>query len=97
MELLHIWDDVNGREVGRIRVHEPEKIIRGIDYDFVVLSEAQYFGNEKSIDVVDYPLYNVMLVSAKDAANVRTRLGLGKLFKHAWRLSDPVEEVVVLG
>jgi hypothetical protein len=91
-----IWD-VDGKEVGRVQVHEPEKIVSGMDYDFIVLSEAQYFGNERSIDVVDYPLYNVMLVSAKDATNVRTRLGLGKLFKHAWRLSHPVEEVIVLG
>jgi hypothetical protein len=96
MEPMPIWD-VNGREVGRVQVHEPEKIVSGIKYDFIVLSEAQYFGNERSIDVVDYPLYNVMLVSAKDTTNVRTRLGLGKLFKHSWRLSAPVEEVVVLG
>jgi hypothetical protein len=95
-EPMHIWD-VNGKEVGRVQVHEPEKIVSGMDYDFIVLSEAQYFGNERSIDVVDYPLYNVMLVSVKDETNVRTRLGLGKLFKHAWRLSNPVEEVVVLG
>jgi hypothetical protein len=96
MESTPIWD-VNGREVGRVQVHEPEKIVSGMNYDFIVLSEAQYFGNERSIDVVDYPLYNVMLVSGKDTTNVRTRLGLGKLFKHAWRLSAPVEEVVVLG
>jgi len=96
MEPMQIWDK-NGREVGRVQVHEPEKIVSGMNYDFVVLSEAQYFGDEKSIDVVDYPLYNVMLVSEKDATNVRTRLGLGKLYKHAWRLSNYVEEVVVLG
>jgi hypothetical protein len=95
-EPMHIWD-VNGREVGRVQVHEPEKIVTGMDYDFIVLSEAQYFGNERSIDAVDYSLYNVMLVSVKDATNMRTRLGLGKLFKHAWRLSNPVEEVIVLG
>jgi hypothetical protein len=89
--------DADGVEVGRVQVHEPETIVPGADYDFVVLSEAQYFGDEPSIDVVDYPLYNVMLVSARDATDVRTRLGLGKLFKHAWRLSNPVEEIVVLG
>jgi hypothetical protein len=96
MELMPIWD-VNSNEVGTVQVLEPEKIVVGMDYEFVVLSEAQYFGNELSIDIVDYPLYNVMLVTAKDARNVRTRLGLGKLFKHAWRLSNPVDEVVVLG
>jgi hypothetical protein len=96
MEPMPIWDK-NGREVGRVQVHEPEKIVSGMKYDFIVLSETQYFGNERSIDVVDYPLYNVMLVSAKDTTNVRTRLGIGKLFKHAWRQSVPVEEVVVLG
>jgi hypothetical protein len=93
---IHIWD-VNGNEVGRVQVHEPEKIVSRVGYDFIVLSEAQYFGDEQSIDVLDYPLYNVMLVSPKDATNVRTRLGLGKVFKHAWRLSNPVEELVVLG
>ena len=93
---MPIWD-VDGKYIGEVQAHGPEKIVVGVDYDFIVLSEAQYFGNELSIDVVDYPLYNVMLVSAKDANNVRTRLGLGKLFKHAWRLSKPVDEVVVLG
>ena len=92
---MPIWD-VDGKYIGEVQAHGPEKIVVGVDYDFIVLSEAQYFGNELSIDVVDYPLYNVMLVSAKDANNVRTRLGLGKLFKHAWRLSKPVDEVVVL-
>ncbi|KAN0120361.1 HET domain containing protein [Hyaloscypha variabilis] len=96
VESMPIWD-VNGREVGTVQVHEPEKIVSGVLYNFVVLSEAQYFGTERSIDVVDYPLYNVMLVSEKDKNDVRTRLGLGKLFKHAWRLSAPVEEIVVLG
>jgi hypothetical protein len=96
MELMPIWD-VNSKEVGTVQVLEPESIVGGMDYEFVVLSEAQYFGNELSLDIVDYPLYNVMLVTAKDANNVRTRLGLGKLFKHAWRLSNPVDEVVVLG
>jgi hypothetical protein len=97
MELMPIWDAKRNKEVGRVQVLEPEKIAGGMYYEFVVLSEAQYFGNELSIDMVDYPLYNVMLVTAKDASNVRTRLGLGKLFKHAWRLSNPVDEVVVLG
>jgi Heterokaryon incompatibility protein (HET) len=93
---IPIWDS-DSKDVGKVRVHGLERIVGGVDYDFIVLSEAQYFGTERSIDVVDYPLYNVMLVSAKDANNVRTRLGLGKIFKHAWRLSNPVEEVVVLG
>jgi hypothetical protein len=96
VEPMHIWD-VNGQEVGRVQVHEPERIVSGVGYDFIVLSEAQYFGDEQSIEVADYPLYNVMLVSPKDATTVRTRLGLGKVFKHAWRLSNPVEELVVLG
>ncbi|KAE9368104.1 HET-domain-containing protein [Stipitochalara longipes BDJ] len=93
---MPIWD-ANGRDIGEIRVHEPEKILSGVKYDFIILSEAQYFGAERSIDVVDFPLYNVMLVSGKDTNNVRTRLGLGKLFKHAWKLSKPADEVVVLG
>jgi len=96
MNPMPIWD-ADGKEVGEVRVHEPDQIQVGLKYDFVVLSEAQYFGDERSIDVVDYPLYNVMLVSGRDANNVRTRLGLGKMFKHAWRLSAPVQEVIVLG
>jgi len=93
---MPIWD-ASGKYVGEVRVHDPETILSGVKYDFIVLSEAQYFGDERSIDIVDYPLYNVMLVSGKDASGVRTRLGLGKMFKHAWRLSAPVEEVIVLG
>ena len=97
MQPMDILGVNGGTAVGKVLVHEPEKI-SGKYYDLIVLSEAQYFGDEESVDVVDYPLYNVMLVTGKDARNnVRTRMGLGKLYKHAWRLSNPIEEVIVLG
>jgi hypothetical protein len=58
----------------------------------VVLSEAQYFGNEEIPDVLGYPLYNVLLVHHTEN-QVYERVGLGQVYKRNWK-SIPKEEKV---
>lgn len=64
-------------------------------FEAIVMSEAQYFGNEKRIDVLGYPLYNIMIVKRR-SDQVLERLGLGKIYKSAWRRANPKMEVVIL-
>ena len=48
----------------------------------IFLSEAQYPGNEKNVDVLGYPLYNIMIISRRHDG-VTERAGLGKIHKSA--------------
>jgi hypothetical protein len=71
------------------------------DVKAVVLSEAQYFGNEDKPDVLGYPLYNIMLIrripDKKGLGQVfAERVGLGQIYKFAWRTSNPKKQVIVL-
>ncbi|KAH8723421.1 hypothetical protein GQ44DRAFT_564581, partial [Phaeosphaeriaceae sp. PMI808] len=50
----------------------------------IVLSEAQFLGNETSPDVLGYPLYNIMLIEKvrEDHGMLfAERIGLGKIYK----------------
>ncbi|KAH5582076.1 hypothetical protein HBI24_120880 [Parastagonospora nodorum] len=65
----------------------------------ILLSEAQYLGNEKTPDVLGYPLYNIMLVKQvgeEGGIKFMERIGLGKMYKYAWRISGARKEVIVL-
>ncbi|KAI8166232.1 Heterokaryon incompatibility protein [Colletotrichum sp. SAR 10_70] len=65
-------------------------------YQLVLLSESQYWGNEERIDVVDYPLFNVMVVKWDTREEFATRLGLGKISKSAWKDAKPFTRRVIL-
>lgn len=73
----------------------------------ILLSEAQYLGNESRPDVLGYPFYNVVLVKPVGTRNVvpvevkgnvqfMERIGLGRIYKYAWREAGAKKEVVVL-
>ncbi|KAF2131262.1 hypothetical protein P153DRAFT_276144, partial [Dothidotthia symphoricarpi CBS 119687] len=50
----------------------------------VILSEAQYLGNEPTPDVLGYPLYNIMLVRRVgkfEGHSFAERIGTGKIYK----------------
>ena len=61
----------------------------------IVLSEAQYLGNEQRPDVLGYPLYNIMLITS--SGGIAERIGLGKVFKSAWKQAKPEQKTVILG
>ena len=63
----------------------------------LVLSEAQYMGVEKKVDLLGYPFYNIMIIRRVGNRNgIAERIGLGKIYKSAWRRANPREEVVIL-
>lgn len=83
--------------VGAVKMtHIDELEQQEISVEAIVLSEAQYLGNEKNFDVLGYPLYNIMVIK-RTQNGVAERIGLGKVRKSAWRKADPVEKVILLG
>lgn len=94
---LHIRETAilaeNGKEVGRVSL--PYEVAAGGVGEFVVLSEGQFFGDEESIEVGEYPLFNVMLVRWE--GDIAERVGLGRVTKEGWWGGRWREEVVVLG
>ncbi|KAF6842691.1 hypothetical protein CMUS01_02819 [Colletotrichum musicola] len=69
---------------------------QSIEYDFILLSQSQYWGNEKRIDVVGFPLFNVMVVQWDENKQFATRLGLGKIHQTAWVEADTESRWVIL-
>ncbi|TDZ35493.1 hypothetical protein C8035_v009169 [Colletotrichum spinosum] len=88
--------DKNGKVVGHVIPTDQQKKVADDSYHFILLSESQYWGNEKRIDVGGFPLYNVMVVQWDDRREFATRLGLGKIKKSAWIAARPTIKLVVL-
>lgn len=64
-----------------------------------IMSEAQYLGKETRPDILGYPLYNILLVKmvrVERGVKFMERIGLGRVYKYAWRESGARKEVVVL-
>lgn len=74
----------------------PSRSLEGRPLDFIAISETQFFGDERKVDVMGYPLYNVMLISWDALMRMATGEALGKVYKHAWTRGKPVDELVVL-
>ena len=95
--------DRHGAEVGRCILPDPDaRRAAQQPHDFVFVSEAQFFGDERCVDVGGYPLFNVMLLrwSAADGALGRpfaSRVAMGRVTKEAFWSATYSEEVVVLG
>ncbi|CAG1992413.1 unnamed protein product [Fusarium graminearum] len=97
---LQIWEaeilDDNENVIGHIIPTDQRKTISSHPYDFILLSESQYWGNEKRIDIVGYPLYNVMTVEWDTMRWFATRTGLGKISRPAWEAAQPEMKCVIL-
>lgn len=91
-EILDAADNV----VGRVVPTDQRKGLSSSHYDFILLSEAQYWGNENRVDVSGYPLFNVMVVSYDIRREFASRIGLGRIHKDAWWKAYPQEQVVIL-
>ena len=93
-----IIDASSSKLVGTVKLHSGAKLADSGQCDGVtamVLSEAQYLGNEKRVDVLGYPLYNIMVIE-KRGNGLTERVGLGKIYKSAWKRAGPKLEVVIL-
>lgn len=78
-------------------VRQPERGSR-VGVQAIILSEAQYLGNETRPDVMGYPLYNIMLIEqVEKGSGIMERVGLGKVYKTAWTQAHPESRTVVLG
>lgn len=99
-KVLEIWEaeimDEQQNVVGHVVPTDQRMIVSTDPYDFILLSESQYWGNEKRIDIVGYPLYNIMLVEWDRMGRVATRTGLGKIAKPAWDTTNQGRGCVVL-
>jgi hypothetical protein len=86
-------------EAGTVKFDTGYDTNRANSVTAILLSEAQYLGNETTPDVLGYPLYNIILVKTIDTVgSVRfmERIGLGRIYKYAWRKAEAKKEVVVL-
>ena len=54
--------DALGKVVSRVISTDLQKDLSNELYDFIPLSESQYWRNEKRVDVPRLPLFNVMFV-----------------------------------
>ncbi|KAL8824269.1 MAG: hypothetical protein Q9191_005170 [Dirinaria sp. TL-2023a] len=91
------------RQVGHLRLDgDGPRLFDPGRHSLIVISEALYFNisqNDQQDDREDFPLYNVMLIEWKEGGPLAERLGLGRVYKHAWKTFEPppVAKVVVLG
>ena len=83
------------RVVGRLILPDRENKPYGV-FDFIAISEAQCFGDEKLSEISGYSLYNVMMVKWQENGVVAERVALGKIYKHAWEAAQPKVKTIIL-
>ncbi|KAF6824072.1 hypothetical protein CPLU01_11068 [Colletotrichum plurivorum] len=91
-EILDQNDDV----VGCVIPIDQRKTISTHWYHFILLSESQYWGNEDRIDIIGYPLYNIMLIEWDNRREFAQRIGMGKINRPAWKSAGPKRSRVIL-
>jgi hypothetical protein len=88
--------DHSGEAVGTVIPTDGRRGVSSEPYHLILLSEAQYCGDEKRVDVSGMPLFNVMLVEWDIQRQFATRMGVGKVRKTAWWEAGPELKTVVL-
>jgi hypothetical protein len=92
------WIHVGGeKNVGIVKLDMGSH--SNIVIETVILSEAQYLGTEVKVDVLGYPLYNIMLVERNRIESGQLfvkRIGVGKIYKYAWEQAAPKRATVVV-
>jgi len=95
--LANVEGGIEDVKIGVGRIDEADFGAINTSVKAVVLSEAQYLGNEDVPDVLGYPLYTVMLVRQSEKhARVYERVGLGHVHKSKWKKLSPRKETVCL-
>ncbi|KAK1709604.1 hypothetical protein BDP67DRAFT_471882 [Colletotrichum lupini] len=97
---LRIWEaeilDDKGEVVGHVIPTDRRQQFPRVKFDFMVLSKSQYWGNERRVDVGEFPLYNVMMIEWDQRKEMATRLGVGKVQISAWMVAKPEKKIVIL-
>jgi hypothetical protein len=90
-------------EVGYILLDGPGPQVFGeFEHEFIVISEAEYFGfGKEKLQVYDdadagFLLYNVMLVAYDEERRIANRLGCGRIYKKSWKEARPRSKVIIL-
>ncbi|KAI3539753.1 hypothetical protein CSPX01_08709 [Colletotrichum filicis] len=97
---LRIWEaeilDDKDEVVGHVIPTDRRQQFPRVKFDFMVLSKSQYWGNERRVDVGEFPLYNVMMIEWDQRKETATRLGVGKVQISAWMVAKPEKKIVIL-
>ncbi|KAH8689767.1 heterokaryon incompatibility protein-domain-containing protein [Phaeosphaeriaceae sp. PMI808] len=91
-EVINASDEV----VGRVIPTDQRKGLSSGFYDFILLSESQYWGDEENVEGPGLPLFNVMVVEWDTRREFAVRVGLGKVRKTGWWAAQPTMEIVIL-
>ncbi|KAJ9616723.1 hypothetical protein H2200_000442 [Cladophialophora chaetospira] len=86
-----------GTHVGLVKILDESQLSSAYTrpVEAMIMSEAQYLGDEKSIDLLGYTLYNIMVIRRRPDGVVE-RIWLGKMRKSAWKTARPKPEVIIL-
>ena len=91
-----IGDPSNAKaEVGIVTMTSNHRIQCPESVEAIILSQAQYLGNERRILDLGYYLYNIMVIQ-RTRNGVAERIGLGKIWKTAWNRASSRDEVIIL-
>jgi len=88
--------DTSNQVVGHVIPTDARKGLASGLYDFILLSESQYWGNESRVDVQGLPLFNVMFVEWDTRREFASRVGVGKIEKTAWWKARPHLQTIIL-
>jgi hypothetical protein len=89
--------DTTARVVGTMKLNSGEELVGDVCQGMtaMILSEAQYMGSEKRVDVLGYSVYNIMVIEKQPNGHYQ-RLGLGKIYKSAWKKLNAERQIIVL-
>jgi hypothetical protein len=88
--------DEDGNRVGTVIPTDQRRGLSSDFYDFVLLSESQYWGDENRVDFSGLPLFNVIFVEWDNRREFASRVGAGKIKKTAWWSAQPTQQVIIL-
>ncbi|KAL2352359.1 heterokaryon incompatibility protein-domain-containing protein [Cryomyces antarcticus] len=87
--------DERSDSVGILKIHGNDNYQESERVEAIVLSVAQFFGTEKKVDVLGYPLFNIMIIK-RGANGIAERVGLGKIYRYAWDETGAEQTTIIL-
>lgn len=89
------------KQIGHVRLDgDGPRAFDPAKHSLIVISEALYFSidqpYEQADNSLDFPLYNVMLIEWNSKRTTASRLGLGRIYKEAWRTFEPAPTAMVI-
>ncbi|KAI0022363.1 heterokaryon incompatibility protein-domain-containing protein [Xylariomycetidae sp. FL0641] len=92
----------SGTKVGQVTIHSAEHQTSKT-VELIILSEAQFFGDEAHLELLGYPLYTVLAIRRIQkriekgrSFSIIERIGIGKIDKMAWKTKKERKELFLL-